>query len=71
MSEHLGRPIERGEIIHHIDTDKTNNKIENLYLCSNNSEHGKVHRSINKLIKPLLEKGIIIFDNGKYILHGG
>jgi hypothetical protein len=32
MEESLGRKIKKNEIIHHIDGDKLNNNIENLYL---------------------------------------
>lgn len=58
---------QKDEVIHHIDLDKHNNNFNNLYLC-NNKQHIETHRSIEKLIKPLLEKEIIEFHNGKYIL---
>ena len=38
----LGRKLKRSEHIHHIDGNKTNNKLDNLLLCSN-KEHFKVH----------------------------
>lgn len=63
----------KGEVIHHIDLDKHNNDIGNLYLCDN-KKHLSVHRSIEKLIKPLLENGIVVFDDGEYRLsdsYGG
>lgn len=60
-----GRLPKKGEVIHHIDLDKHNNNFENLYLC-NYIEHTKLHRSIDRLIKPLLEKKIIKFKDGKY-----
>lgn len=55
----------KGEVIHHIDIDKLNNDFSNLYLCGN-KEHLEIHRSIEKLIKPLLEKKIIGFKKGGY-----
>ncbi len=68
MSEHLKRSIKENEIIHHIDLDKSNNKLNNLYLFKNKSEHNKSHWSINYLTKELLNKGAIRFKNGKYII---
>ena len=42
MEEYLGRPLEPGEIVHHVDEDKTQNDIENLELCLR-SIHAKYH----------------------------
>ena len=71
MSEHLGRPIERGEITHHINMDKTDNRIENLYLCDGHKIHNSIHWTLNKMVKQLIEKEIICFNEGKYELQGG
>ena len=30
----LGRPLRKGEIVHHIDDDGLNNKHSNLLICS-------------------------------------
>jgi hypothetical protein len=38
----LGRELEKGEIVHHIDGDKWNNKPENLQVMTQ-SEHIKLH----------------------------
>jgi len=68
MEKHLGRHIKKTEPIHHIDFDRQNNKIENLYLCKNNSEHQQVYKSLHKVVGKLVKKGIIKFKNGKYYL---
>lgn len=57
----------KNEVIHHIDMDKHNNSIDNLYLC-NNKEHAQTHRSLEKIVRDLIERDIIEFQNGKYIL---
>jgi len=41
MEKHLGRYLRPEERIHHKDHDKTNNKINNLELFKNTSEHSK------------------------------
>ena len=57
----------KDEVIHHIDMDKHNNKIENLYLCSKKT-HLQIHRKLEKLVNDLINKGIVEFENGEYIL---
>lgn len=50
MENHLGRKLNSNEIVHHIDLNKMNNDIDNLYLCSA-SEHLTAHISLNRLEK--------------------
>lgn len=44
MEKHLGRYLSLQEIVHHINHIKTDDKIENLQLCSTNKEHRYLHR---------------------------
>lgn len=68
VEKSTGRVPLRSESVHHIDIDRLNYKIENLYLCKTNSEHQKLHASLNKIVTQLVNKGIIKFKNGKYYL---
>lgn len=46
--EILGRPLEKGEVVHHIDGNKKNNNPSNLMIFKNQSEHAKWHADHNK-----------------------
>jgi len=43
MEKHLGRRLYYNEVVHHIDGDKLNNRIENLRLFKNQDEHNRHH----------------------------
>lgn len=39
----IGRPLELGEVVHHIDGDKWNNSPENLAVLPSQAEHARLH----------------------------
>jgi hypothetical protein len=43
MSNYLGRPLEKDEFIHHKNSIRTDNRIENLELIKGRSAHAKRH----------------------------
>lgn len=43
MERHIGRKLKKTEVVHHINEDTQDNRIENLQLCENQSEHKKIH----------------------------
>ena len=46
--EGLGRPLQPGEIVHHIDGNKLNNSRENLMVMPSQSEHAKLHAELRR-----------------------
>lgn len=44
MERHIGRLLRREEVVHHVDGDNTNNRIENLQLLENQTEHALLHQ---------------------------
>lgn len=66
----LGRRLRNGELVHHINLDKSDNRPSNLHLCSDGVAHSRAHTSLNRLVGELLERGIIAFNtaSGEYEL---
>lgn len=58
MERFLGRCLSSEEIVHHIDMDKENNSIKNLWLCKSNSDHRFLHHSMERIGYSLLARQI-------------
>ena len=70
MENKIGRKLKSSERVHHIDGNKANYEISNLYLCSNKSDHMLVHASLETAALELVKNGTIKFnqESGKYYL---
>lgn len=44
MEKCLGKYLKKCEVVHHINKDITDDRIENLYVCKNQSEHARIHK---------------------------
>lgn len=74
MEAHIGRRLVRGEIVHHIDLDRGNNDVSNLFLCPSVSFHRSLHNALEKLlgsetvVTHLMRHGVVTFDHasGRY-----
>ena len=55
MEQYLGRKLTRKEVVHHINGDKSDNRIENLQLMTL-SEHSKMHSRFRPVKEETKEK---------------
>ena len=56
----LGRFLNKKEFIHHINEIKTDNRLENLYLFPNSSEHSRYHLKLRKgTVSPITLSNIL------------
>ena len=63
MEKHIGRILLLNDVAHHINSNQSDNRIENLMLFSSHSEHMRFHS--NNTLKRNLKTGRFISKRGE------
>ncbi len=66
-SSHYRKKVKanKGEIVHHIDLNRRNNKMENLVVCKNKIEHILLHTRQKRIFAQLMKNQMVCFDKSK------
>lgn len=64
-----GKYLRIGCIVHHINFIPQDNRIENLWIFENTSEHQITEQSLFECFSVLIKLNQILFENGKYYLN--
>ena len=65
-----GSHLDKHELVHHVDGDRTNNNPDNLFVCKSKAHHQDIHTQLEQLSMSLVKAGIIQFNHqtGEYHL---
>jgi hypothetical protein len=58
VEKEIGRYLKKWEVVHHINHIKTDNNLQNLFLCGTELEHRKVHK--------IDEQFLLMFNQARY-----
>ena len=64
-TKRAGRPLEKGEMVHHANLNKHDNSVENLSIVSA-KKHSEFHNQLEEIAIEFMKEGFIIFNN----IHG-
>lgn len=56
----LGRPLKKGEVVHHIDSNKRNNDLSNLMVFPTQAEHAIWHAREREFFSVTLDHGEVM-----------
>lgn len=65
----LGRPLKKGEVVHHIDFNKRNNAPWNIMIFASQADHAKYHAQLNAFFRNGVIPSEIIQEVMPYEVH--